>query len=163
MSCRSSPVVVMATWSAFSGGIWDRGRRVVAARCRQRWRAFRRFCTFLLRLDAIGYPPLQGLHSSLTCLACPRHRLARVCHDLPGHPRTCQSPSSCRDDPRGGSVKAHPSLLADTRRRIVYGRGIPYGERHHVSKAVVSASNTVPRLGMHRLCLGYVSVFLCHR
>src|SRR5215475_745264 len=54
-----SPVVVMATWLAFSGGIWVKGRRVVAERCRQRWRAFCRFLTFLLRLDAMGKSPLQ--------------------------------------------------------------------------------------------------------
>ena len=124
----------MATWSALSGGIWDSGRRVVAGRCRQRWRVFRRFRTFLLRLDAIGHRPLQGSHSSLTCPACPCHRLAKVGHGLHGRPRTRQSPSSCRDDTLGHAAKAHPPLLADTRRRIVYCRGIPYGERLQASR-----------------------------
>src|SRR5437899_9240615 len=49
MSWRISPVVVMATWSAFSGGIWVTGRRVLRWCCR-RWRACCRFWA-LFRLD----------------------------------------------------------------------------------------------------------------
>src|SRR5215831_15641696 len=89
----------MATWSALSGGIWVTGRRVVAARCRQRWRVFRRFRTFLLRLDAIEHRPLQ-----------------------------------MQGDTRGRAATAPPPLLADRRKCIVYGRGIPYGERLHASR-----------------------------
>src|SRR5712692_3947792 len=44
-----SPVVVMATWSALSGGIWDSGRRVLVC-CRRRWRTCCRFWA-LVRLD----------------------------------------------------------------------------------------------------------------
>src|SRR6266446_1203225 len=44
-----SPVVVMATWLALSGGLWDSGRGVRVC-CRRRWRTFCRFWA-LLRLD----------------------------------------------------------------------------------------------------------------
>src|SRR6266705_333575 len=50
MSCMISPVVVMATWLALSGGIRDSGRRVVACCCRRRWRVCCRFWA-LFRLD----------------------------------------------------------------------------------------------------------------
>src|SRR5215467_6154158 len=40
----------MATWLALSGGIWVKGRRVVACCCRRRWRACCRFWA-LFRLD----------------------------------------------------------------------------------------------------------------
>src|SRR6266571_7218824 len=50
MSCMISPVVVMATWLALSGGIWVTGRRVLAWCCRRRWRACCRFWA-LFRLD----------------------------------------------------------------------------------------------------------------
>src|SRR5712671_2451728 len=40
----------MATWSAFSGGIWVTGRRVLRGCCRRRWRVCCRFWA-LFRLD----------------------------------------------------------------------------------------------------------------
>src|SRR5262249_19156820 len=59
------------------------------------------------------------------CPACPRHRLGRVCQGLQGRPKTRQRPSSCLEETLGRAAKAKPPLLADRRRRIVYGRGIP--------------------------------------
>src|SRR4030095_9890433 len=119
-----SPVVVMATWLALSGGIWGKGRRVVACCCRRRWRAC---CCFwaLFRLDFFIVTHL--LKGSLV-RATP---LVSTLPRSPGHGeyawhglRSSMGLSSCREDTRGHAAKAHP-LLADTRRRIVYGRGIP--------------------------------------
>src|SRR5262247_2193073 len=134
MSCRSSPVVVMATWLALSGGIWVKGRRVVECCCRRCWRACCRFWA-LLRLDFFIVTRL--LKGSIV-LAIPQVSTLPRSHGQGENTwhglRSSMGISSCRDDTRGRAAKAPPSLLADRRRRIVYGRGIPYGERPHTSR-----------------------------
>src|SRR5215831_7207883 len=126
MSCRSSPVVVMATWLALSGGIWVKGRRVVAACCRF-WALFRLdffIVTRLLKGSIVLAIPLVSM------LPRAHGQGEYTWHGL----RSSMGISSCRDDTLGRAAKAHPPLLADRRRRIVYGRGIPYGERPHAFK-----------------------------
>src|SRR4030095_11988183 len=96
-----------------------------------------------------GFPPVPHFFAAFGCHGAPSSpRLALVSEmsnvptsslrevypGLHRRPRTHQSPSSCRDDTRGHAAKAQPPLLADTRRRIVYCRGIPYGERPHTSR-----------------------------
>src|SRR5215510_13505549 len=51
-------------------------------------------------------------------------------HDL----RSSMGIVSCMEDTLGRAAKTRPPLLADRRRRIVYGRGIPYSERLHASR-----------------------------
>src|SRR5919108_5129528 len=108
MSCMSSPVVVMATWLALSGGIWVKGRRVVACCCRRRWRACCRFWA-LLRLDFfIVTRLLQGslvLAMSLvsTLPRSPGHGES-AWHDL----RSSMGIASCIEDTLGRAAKAHP-------------------------------------------------------
>src|SRR4029450_2431044 len=96
-----------------------------------------------------GFPPFLhfsaafGCHSahvlcntpsSVTC-ASALVIVSRAQEGILGHRlRLCLGTSSCMEDTLGCSAKAHPPLLADRRRRIVYCRGIPYGERHHACK-----------------------------
>src|SRR5215510_5198705 len=106
MSCMSSPVVVMATWSAFSGGIWDRGRRVVACCCR-RWRACCRFWA-LFRLDFFIVPRL--LQGSIV-LAIPLVSTLSRSHGQGEYTwhglRSSMGIASCLDDTPGQDVKAN--------------------------------------------------------
>src|SRR5712691_13493341 len=107
MSCRISPVVVMATWLALSGGICVKGRRVLVC-CRRRWRACCRFWA-LLRLDFFIVTRL--LKGSIV-LAMP---LVSTLPRSPGHVeyawhglRSSMGILSCMDDTPGQDVKANP-------------------------------------------------------
>jgi len=108
MSCMISPVVVIATWSAFSGGIWDSGRRVLTCCCRRCWRACCRFWA-LFRLDFFIVTRL--LKGSSVC-AMP---LVSTLPLSPGHVeyawhglRSSMGILSCMDDTPGQDVKANP-------------------------------------------------------
>src|SRR5215510_2689552 len=120
MSCMISPVVVMATWLALSGGIWVKGRRVLACCCRRCWRACCRFWA-LSRLDFFIVTRL--LKGSIV-LAIPLVSMLPRSHGQGEYTwhglRSSMGISSCRDDPLGPSAKAPPPLLADRRKCIVY-------------------------------------------
>src|SRR5262249_28778755 len=54
--------------------------------------------------------------------------------------------SSCMEDTLGRAAQAYPPFLADRRKCIVYGRGIPYGERLHAFK---ESAPWQPRNALH--------------
>src|SRR2546427_9202155 len=112
MSCRISPVVVMATWLALSGGICVKGRRVLVC-CRRRWRTCCRFWA-LLRLDFfIVTRLLKGaiileLYVVSTSPRSPGH-VWYAWHGLRSHGlRSSMGMKSYVDDTPGQDVKANP-------------------------------------------------------
>src|SRR2546429_8254079 len=122
MSCMISPVVVMATWSAFSGGIWVTGRRVLACCCRRRWRACCRFWA-LVRLDFfIVTRLLQG--SRLLDTESIRGMVS-------GAAWAYRHAWMIRLDRTGRQTLAH---LDDKGDAILYRRGMEYRARHHASR-----------------------------